>query len=241
MAYDQKVITFRTPLNQGYPNLITQFNTFFAGNLTQVQSADFSRVQSTRGAGDLQLKVLYADVDIDGIEVEARLYQTNAASTAQAKFNAEFAAGLNRVPLIFIDLTDHEQNRTNYDQLMVIMAITDRGLGTGGDGLAGYEGAVMVAEPLAPIAAGATGLALIYDANGNLLDDSHPVTNVDPVGVWIAGERSLVVYDKVLGQYIGIPTCGGALMLKPAPAPLPGPIPVPCPSEEVIVNPPVFP
>lgn len=241
MAYLQQAITFRTPLNRGYANLVSQFNTFFSGRLTQVQSADFSRVQSTRGAGDLQLKVLYADVDLDGIEVEARLYSSDATSTAQVKFNTEFAAGLSRVPLIFIDLTDHEQSRTNYDQLMVIMALTDRGYGTGGDGLTGYEGAVMVAEPLAPIAPGATGQAIIYDANGNILDNNHAVVNVDPVNNWLAGERAMVIYDKVLGQYIGLPTCGGAVMIKPAPAPLPGPVPVPCPSEEVIVNPPVFP
>lgn len=240
MAYDQKVITFRTPLNRGYVNLVTQFNTFFTGKLTQVQSADFSRIQSTRGSGDLQLKVLYAEVDIDGIEVEARLYQTDATTTAQEKFNADFAAGLSRVPLHFIDLADHEQSRTNYDQLMVVMAITDRGFGTGGDGLAGYEGAVMVAEPLAPIAAGASGLALIYDANGVLLDNSHPVANVDPAAAWIAGERALVIYDKLLGQYIGIPNCSGALPLKPAVTPPPGAPPVPCPTNEVVVAP-VFP
>lgn len=231
MTYLQKSITFSQALNKTAAGIATQFNAFF-GTLDKVniQGAPFAWTEGD----DLRVKIVYAESDITGGQFEMRYYANNGVTSAQDQYNADFAAGLNRVPMFFLDVTNRYQ-----DQFLVIMAITDRGVGLGGDGLTGVETAVFVGEPGAKILAGATGAIILYDANGNILDNAQIVQNISATD-WEAGERSLVFYDKSIGGYVGIPTCCGVGAIVPAVPPGP-PAPVePCPTVEVPLQEPDF-
>lgn len=235
MTYNQKSITFKTPLNLGPDNLVTQFNNQFNAGLYNIQSVDFNRLESTAGAGDLQLKVVYGEITNigNGVAYEARLYQTNNTQTAQEAYNADFASGLARVPLFFLDITDHERSRSGNDWLFIVMAITDRGAAAGGNGLVGLPDAVFAASPTANIAAGATGIATLYDAIGTIVAMGAVVTNLSTTDTWLQNERSMVVYDWATGTYSGIPTCCGGATITPNSTTTYAPLDVPCITKEV--------
>ena len=240
MAIQQYLTTFRTPLNQGFRDIAQQFNTFFAGRTrVNVQSLDYSRLESTSGAGDLHLRVLWTESTLVGLTVQLRHYQTTPAQSAQAAFNAEFGPGVNLVPIQFLDVTDHEKVRGNDDQILVLVAITNRGILLGGNGLVGYERSVFVAEALLPIAPGASGSCLIYDANGVILSQDTPVQNVGAFVMPIF-ERVLVVYDRSVGGYVTQAICCGLDPIFPAVLPGPGPQPA-CPTKETVSQDPLIP
>ena len=207
MAITQRVASFRTALNKTASTLATQFNALFSTIVANIQDIDFSRLESTYGAGDIALRVLYYESDDRGVQYEARYYRSDVDFTAQDHFNAEFAAGLCRVPLHFLDITDHETGKSGQDQLLVICAVTDRAAPGEGQGLVGLDTAVFMAQPIGDIGPNLSGAAEIYDAWGKLLDNSAPVYNADPVNVLTAGDRTMVVYDAYTGLYIGVPTC----------------------------------
>lgn len=207
MAVTQQVRTFRTPLNRSASDLVTQFNAVFSTIQANIQDIDYSRLQSPYGAGDISLKVLYYESDDRGVQYEARYYRSDVDYSAQDHFNAEFAAGLCRVPLHFLDITDHEVGKSSQDQLLVICAVTNRASPGEGQGLVGLDTAVFMAWALGDIGPNATGLAELYDAWGQLLDNSAPIYNADPINVMASGDRTLVVYDVHTGLYIGVPTC----------------------------------
>jgi uncharacterized protein (UPF0212 family) len=236
MAYLQKVQTFSTSLNQGVETIVDQFNAYFAARpLTNILGMDYSRVESTTGAGDLHVRVVYAELDIVGVSYELRYYNTTPTQSAQEAFNADFAAGLNRVPLVFLDVTNHEKARGDNDQLLVVMAITDRGVNAGGNGLVGQQKVVFVAEPLADIAAGADGNCVVRDGHGLILSNATSVRNTD-TAVWVAGELANVVFDLEEGRYLSIPNCCKDKFFPGlVPDPLVAPLdPGPCPIKEIV-------
>lgn len=211
MALVQKIQTFRTSLGRKPDQLAADLNTFFTSQgRFLIWDIDFSRIESTRAGDIIQFRLLYSELTGDsvGLEYEAVLYTDTASTIAQDQYNEAFRANLARVPFHYADLTDHEPRKGPQQNLLVIFAKTDQDPLN----LLGHPTAVFVAEPLANIAASATGNCCIYDATGRVISDSFAVTNRG-TAQWDLGERGLCVYDLVSGQLIGQPSCAGAAAL----------------------------
>lgn len=234
MAYTIRQVTFSTNLNGSIQEIVTAFNTMFAGTAIQLLGVDYHRLQSPSGSNDLHLRILYADSD-EGLQYEAFLFvsdQFPGGSSAQAKFNAFFAAAC-YVPLKTVDVTDHELSKTNPDTIIVFAAQTDRAATTGA-GLLGHQDSVYIAEADGLIAASGSGAATIYDSNGNVVGTNITITNADSVNAWAAGDRAPVFFDLTSGTFIGIPSCDGTGAVAPDPCPAPVPPPDDCASREVV-------
>jgi len=214
MTLTSMLQTFRVPFNENNAGIATQFNTFFAANDNIIIKAiDCNRLDSTYGSDDLKLRVAYQEVSVEdtGITYTATVYTTGGGQTAQEIFNDDHRFNdICQVPLFFKDITNHEQNRTSPQQILVIAGNTT----AAGDGeLFAIDRGVFIAQPIGNILAGATGAAIIINACGSVISNSFNVTNVDPAQAWVADERNYVVFDPVTGELIGLPSCCGTTAL----------------------------
>lgn len=232
MAFTQMIQTFRTDLNRKADQLVAQFNAVFnVADNHVIQDVAYSRLQSTARAGDLHLRVAYGVSTVTGMRYLARLYVTSGVQTAQDAFNADFEAGFAAVPLFILDVSDHENVKNSRDQILVIFAITNRGVAIG-NGLIGHQQAVFIAEPVGDILPGATGNCAMYDANGEQVATGIPVVNMSTINPIVAGERILAVYDICTGGYMTLPSCCGAAPLATTTSSSTPP-PIPCVTREV--------
>ena len=213
MALTQLTATLTAPLNQGNAGLFSQLQVFLAAAaLTPgiiIQDVDWYRPESPY-SGDIQrLRIAYlqATAPAIGLTYLAAFYQGNGVSDAVTQFNAAMAGGLPLVPDFIVDVSNHNRVRSDFDALIVL------GPNTTLPGLVGSDQAAWIGQPSAPILAGASGSAVLFDATGANVG-TVTVVNVGAV-TWVAGERNYVILDEITGQFIGLPACVGAAVLTP--------------------------
>jgi len=172
-----------------------------------IQDVDCSRPNSTYNADAQFIRIAYLECQAPavGATYAAALYQNVNGVSAQDAFNAAYADGLSVVPHFILDITDHEQNKTDAESLLVIGVVTD--LSPLGE--VGTDRATFIAQPIGDIAGGAIGNAALYDASGRVVAGSIPILNVGDVA-WVANQRNYAIWDMESGMYIGLPSCCGA-------------------------------
>jgi hypothetical protein len=213
VSLTQLTATLEAPLNQGNAGLFAQLQAFLAAAaLTPgiiIQDVDWYRFESTYSASIQRLRIAYlqAAAPAIGLTYLAALYEGTGGTDAATQFNAAMAGGLPLLPEFVIDVSDHNRVRLDHDALIVL------GPNTTLPGLVGSDQAAWIGQPVAPILAGASGSAVLFDATGTNVG-TVTVTNVGAV-TWVAGERNYVIMDEVTGQFIGLPACVGAAALGP--------------------------
>ena len=213
MALTQLTATLTAPLNQGNAGLFTQLQAFLAAAaLTPgiiIQDVDWYRPESTYAADIQRLRIAYlqATAPAVGLTYLAAFYEGNSTADASTQFNVAMAGGLPLLPNFLIDVSDHNRVRTDHDALIAL------GPNTTLPGLVGSDQGAWIGQPSAPILAGASGSAVLFDATGANVG-TVTVVNVGAV-TWVAGERNYVIMDEVSGQFIGLPACVGAAALTP--------------------------
>lgn len=210
MALTQLIASIRSDFNVSTQYFAAQVADWFAAHPgIIVQAVDWNRPDSTYTAGEQVLRISYLQAAgaSAGGTWQAFYYQSDGSASAQAQFTSAFTPSNtpSMLPVFVVDITDHERARTGADSLLVIGLRTD----VGPLGLFGYDRGALIAQPIALIAASATGNAILYDASGRTVSASFPVRNVGTTS-WVAGERNYVVYDELTGLYIGLPSCAGA-------------------------------
>lgn len=206
MPLTQLTATIRSPFNRGVPGLYAAVVAWLGANTSIIiQDVDWFRPESTSSGDDLRLRISYllATAPAVGSTWGARLFRTDGVSTAQAKFNIEFGAGADLVPMFTRDITNHERVINDPDSLLVIGINTAAGPSLG---MVGYDRAAFIGQPNNDIAAGAAGAATLFDAGGRLVAAAVTVRNVGAVP-WLAQQRNYVVMDEVTGELLGLPSC----------------------------------
>jgi len=215
MPLTQQIATIRSAFNQSTAPFAAQVAAWFLAHPDiVVQSVDAYRPDSTYRADNQVLRIAYLQATGSSIggTWESLFYQTGGGVTAQAQFNTAFTppATPGMVPVFILDLTDHERNKTGAEALLIVGMRTD----VAPLGEVGYDRAAFIASPIADIAAGASGNALILDGSGRTVSISLAVTNLGSVA-WVAGQRNYVIYDEGSGVYVGLPSCSGAGVWAP--------------------------
>ena len=70
-----------------------------------------------------------------------------------------------------------------------------------------------IGAPIAPIAAGATGGANLWNTRGLQLPGVYSVRNLSFTIPWVANDRNYVYWDWKFGGLVGMPACGAAAAL----------------------------
>ncbi len=206
MSLTQLTTTIRSPFNQGIPGLYTVLAAWLAANPSIIiQDVDWFRPESTRAGDDIRVRLAYLQVTAPAVGGTwgARLYRTDGTATAQAKYNLDFAAGADLVPMFTRDVTNHERVINDPDSILVIGIQTIVGSVLG---MVGYDRAAFIGQPNADIAAGASGAGTLIDAGGRVVATAATLRNVGAVA-WPAQQRNYVVMDEVTGELLGLPSC----------------------------------
>jgi hypothetical protein len=221
----QNTATVVSPVNEGVIGLAQAVADWLANHPSiDIQDVDFYRPQSTFAADQIRVRIAYTQAIAPGVGAQwvSLFIQTQGGVTAQQQFNTVMKSAT-LVPFFVLDVSNHERTRSDADSILVI------GVNTGLSplGLVGNSRAAFIADPSAPIAAGASVNTPLIDASGRSLG-SAPVRNVGAV-VWPAQQRNYVVFDESSGELVGLPPCAGAA------APLPAVVstttaPYPCPA-----------
>lgn len=206
MPLAQLTATIRSPFNQGVPGLYDAVVAWLAAHTSIIiQDVDWFRPESTHFGDALRLRISYLEATAPAVGSTwgARLFRTDGTSTAQDKFNVEFGAGADLVPLFTRDITNHERVINDPDSLLVIGINTAAGPNLG---MVGYDRAAFIGQPNSDIAAGAAGACTLFDAGGRQVAAAAVVRNVGAVN-WPAQQRNYVIMDEITGQLLGLPSC----------------------------------
>lgn len=201
MAVAVIVATITAPLNQGALGLFNAIQAFLVANPgIHIVDATYQRLDSEEPADIQRLSILY----MTGLAItggwQARYYPTTkAGGSAAAAFTTDLGLGALFVPWFTIPTTHYKPARDTSDEFIIL------GVNTATDPF-GFNGKnIYIAQPSAPITAGASGSATLFDGSGTSLG-IKTITNVSNK-TWITNQRNYVVMDDTTGLLIGVPTC----------------------------------
>ncbi len=215
MAVASLIATVTAPFSQGAEGLYNALVTWLTAN-PGVHIIDIStfRYESEYSADEQRIRIAYETGKTITGGWQARFYRsssTTAGQSAQVLFTSDMGGGATYVPWFLLDVTRHAPGRDSADTFIVL------GVNTSSDPFEFNSKNIYIAEAQAPILAGASGLANIFDGSGVLLG-VKTITNLSSLSTWQANERDYAVIDEESGLMVGVPTCsaGPAAWSPPA-------------------------
>lgn len=208
--------TFRSALGQDFMAMVAGINAWLAPGTRRLHIFNASTHRRTLAgrADDFSVTLLYGESAAGAAVASGLTWQafgfrslSGGRQTAEQQATAFFAlpsAGATWRPQWMLNATERASRAGGNVQLLGLAA---RVSGTAELSLFGHAGSTFIAAPLAEIAAGAAGAALILDADGAQVSASFSVINVSAARAWPAGQRNYIVHDDTAGRWIGVPSC----------------------------------
>ena len=186
--------TFREAVNGTPATLTAEIQAWFVANPTiQVVSVTSSRFFSTSNSEQLVIRMVYRTAV--GFQHRADLISGSASVDLATAYTVFAMVNPTYYKLFGIETSARSSRIEDHGSIIVISTTVQPRFGS----------EMFIAEPLANIAAGATGDARIFISSGVEVA-VVPVVNVGST-LWVMGERSLVFYDQATGALIGLAAC----------------------------------
>jgi hypothetical protein len=203
-----QVAIIESPFSTGAQGLYDGLVAWLAqvGELTIVD-VDVWRENSATYTGVQRLRVLYYQgvatdsTWIAGFWRSGSWEQVATGASAANQFNALMQGGSPFLLKFTLDITAKGRRNASAETFITL------GINTQASPLVGSPTTVWIGQPSAPIAAGATGTVDLIDARGVTVGTAT-VRNVGDI--WVANQRTYVVWDQASGELIAAPTCCSA-------------------------------
>ncbi len=203
MPVAHRIATITAPFSTGAQGLVDALTLWLTGiGAVTLTSMDVWREDSPTYAGVQRARIVYVTGRPDAVAYQCILFRSGGAVAATAgieaaqQFNNLMSAPASVIPSFIFDVTDLRGSASGLTFIVMLATVTSA---------SSIGMSALIAEPTAPIAAGAIGAATFYSPTGVALF-SGSILNL-AADVWPIGQRNYAVIDAFTGGWIGLASC----------------------------------